>query len=35
MMAPKRFFEGLDLFTFMAMPFFTLTGEIMNRAGTT
>ncbi len=35
MMAPKRFFEGLDLFTFMAMPFFILAGEIMNRAGIT
>ncbi len=34
-MAPKRFFEGLDLFTFMAMPFFILAGEIMNRAGMT
>jgi len=34
-MAPKRFFEGLDLFTFMAMPFFILAGEIMNRAGIT
>ncbi len=35
MMAPKRYFEGLDLFTFMAMPFFILAGEIMNRAGIT
>ncbi|MGB5983956.1 MAG: TRAP transporter large permease [Desulfobacterales bacterium] len=34
-MAPKRFFEGLDLFTFMAMPFFILAGEIMNRSGIT
>jgi tripartite ATP-independent transporter DctM subunit len=34
-MAPKRFFEGLDLFTFMAMPFFILAGEIMNRTGIT
>ncbi|WP_199244316.1 TRAP transporter large permease [Pseudodesulfovibrio cashew] len=34
-MAPKRFFEGLDLFTFMAMPFFILAGEIMNRVGMT
>ena len=33
-MAPKRYFEGLDLFTFMAMPFFILAGEIMNRSGT-
>jgi len=35
LMAPKRFFEGLDLFTFMAMPFFILAGEIMNRVGMT
>ena len=35
LMAPKRYFEGLDLFTFMAMPFFILAGEIMNRAGIT
>ncbi|MFH1152979.1 MAG: TRAP transporter large permease [Pseudomonadota bacterium] len=35
MMAPKRFFDGLDLFTFMAMPFFILAGEIMNRSGIT
>ena len=34
-MAPKRYFEGLDLFTFMAMPFFILAGEIMNRSGIT
>ncbi len=34
-MAPKRFFEGLDLFTFMAMPFFIMAGEIMNRTGIT
>ncbi len=34
-MAPRRFFEGLDLFTFMAMPFFILAGEIMNRSGIT
>ena len=35
LMAPKRYFEGLDLFTFMAMPFFILAGEIMNRSGIT
>ena len=35
MMAPRRYFEGLDLFTFMAMPFFILAGEIMNRSGIT
>lgn len=34
-MAPKRFFEGLDLFSFMAMPFFILAGEIMNHIGMT
>lgn len=34
-MAAKRFFEGLNLFTFMAMPFFILAGEIMNRSGIT
>ncbi|HYH22915.1 MAG TPA: TRAP transporter large permease [Azospirillum sp.] len=34
-MAPQRFFAGLDLFTFLAMPFFILAGEIMNRAGIT
>jgi tripartite ATP-independent transporter DctM subunit len=34
-MAPKRYFQGLDLFTFMAMPFFILAGEIMNRSGIT
>ncbi len=35
MMAPDRFFAGLDLFTFLAMPFFILAGEIMNRSGIT
>ncbi|MDR2825411.1 MAG: TRAP transporter large permease [Deltaproteobacteria bacterium] len=34
-MAPKRYFEGLNLFTFMAMPFFIMAGEIMNRVGLT
>ncbi len=34
-MAPERFFAGLDLFPFLAMPFFILAGEIMNRAGIT
>lgn len=34
-MAPQRFFAGLDLYTFLAMPFFILAGEIMNRAGIT
>ncbi|MBT4289006.1 MAG: TRAP transporter large permease [Deltaproteobacteria bacterium] len=35
MMAPQRFFAGLNLFTFMAMPFFILAGEIMNGSGIT
>lgn len=34
-MAPIRFFGGLDMFTLMAMPFFILAGEIMNRTGIT
>lgn len=34
-MAPKRYFEGLNLFTFMAMPLFILAGEIMNKSGIT
>ena len=34
-MAPKRFFAGLDLFPFLAMPFFIFAGEIMNRSGIT
>ncbi len=34
-MTPERFFAGLDLFPFLAMPFFILAGEIMNRAGIT
>ncbi len=34
-MAPQRYFAGLDLFTFLAMPLFILAGEIMNRAGIT
>ncbi len=34
-MGAKRYFEGLNLFTFMAMPFFILAGEIMNRSGIT
>lgn len=35
MMAPQRYFAGLDLFTFLAMPLFIFAGEIMNRAGIT
>lgn len=34
-MAPDRMFAGLDLFPFLAMPFFILAGEIMNRSGLT
>jgi len=34
-MAPQRYFAGLDLFTFLAMPLFIFAGEIMNRAGIT
>jgi len=34
-MAPKRFYAGLDLFPFLAMPFFILAGDIMNRSGIT
>jgi tripartite ATP-independent transporter DctM subunit len=35
MMAPDRLFGGLDLFPFLAMPFFILAGEIMNKSGIT
>ncbi len=35
MMVPDRMFAGLDLFPFLAMPFFILAGEIMNRSGIT
>lgn len=34
-MIPDRFFAGLDLFPFLAMPFFILAGEIMNKTGIT
>lgn len=34
-MATERFFAGLDLFPFLAMPFFILAGEVMNRSGIT
>lgn len=34
-MAPDRLFAGLDLFPFLAMPFFILAGEIMNKSGIT
>lgn len=32
---PQRIFAQLDVFAFMAMPLFILTGELMNRAGVT
>lgn len=31
-MLPERVFAGIDVFVLMAIPFFLLTGEIMNRA---
>jgi len=34
-MAPQRYFAGLDLYTFLAMPLFIFAGELMNRAGIT
>jgi TRAP-type transport system large permease protein len=34
-MVPDRMFAGLDLFPFLAMPFFILAGEIMNKSGIT
>jgi len=34
-MVPQRFFAGLDMFTLMAMPFFILAGQIMNKSGIT
>ncbi|MDH3639697.1 MAG: TRAP transporter large permease, partial [Gammaproteobacteria bacterium] len=34
-MVPARFYGGLDLFPFLAMPFFILAGELMNRSGMT
>ncbi len=33
--APLQYFSGLDMFTLMAMPFFILAGEIMNKGGIT
>ena len=33
--SPSRIFAGLDLFPFLAMPFFILAGEIMNAVGIT
>ncbi|MDD2206657.1 MAG: TRAP transporter large permease [Aminobacterium sp.] len=34
-LVPQRYFAGVDMFTLMAMPFFILAGEIMNKAGIT
>ncbi len=34
-MAPQRFFAGMNVFPFLAMPLFILAGEIMNRVGIT
>ena len=34
-MLPEKIFTGIDVFVLMAIPFFLLTGEIMNRANLT
>jgi tripartite ATP-independent transporter DctM subunit len=34
-LVPQRYFAGVDMFTLMAMPFFILAGEIMNKTGIT
>jgi len=34
-LVPQRYFAGVDMFTLMAMPFFILAGEIMNKSGIT
>lgn len=34
-LAPSRIFNGLNIFPFLAMPFFILAGEIMNHTGIT
>jgi tripartite ATP-independent transporter DctM subunit len=33
MMIPERIFEGINVFVLMAIPFFMLAGEIMNKSG--
>ena len=33
MIIPERMFSGINIFVLMALPFFMLSGEIMNRAG--
>ena len=32
---PQQFYGGMDSFTLMALPFFILTGNLMNRSGLT
>ncbi|MCY4190201.1 MAG: TRAP transporter large permease subunit, partial [Rhodospirillaceae bacterium] len=32
---PQRFISGIDSFSFMAIPFFLLVGDLMNNAGVT
>ncbi len=34
-LAPSKIFNGLNIFPFLAMPFFILAGEIMNQTGIT
>ena len=34
-LAPSKIFNGLNIFPFLAMPFFILAGEIMNHTGIT
>ena len=34
-MVAQRMFSGMDSFTFLALPFFLLTGDIMNKVGLT
>mgnify|MGYP000117884710 FL=1 len=34
-LAPSKMFNGLNIFPFLAMPFFILAGEIMNHTGIT
>jgi TRAP-type mannitol/chloroaromatic compound transport system permease large subunit len=34
-LAPSKVFNGLNIFSFLAMPFFILAGEIMNHTGIT
>lgn len=34
-LVPQKFYSGIDMFALMAMPFFILAGDIMNRIGIT